>query len=292
MPMATTRDDLFEEAKYGRMTPAEAEAEAARLGLAPLAAAPGAQKFDPMIEPWWTLPMTVAWIVWRNDRDVLENYDPYRLAWFDWIYREWRIGFEGPIHEGYFLEQRKPATLPRLALSIHFDILDGQSRENLFTFEEAEKSLWNALQDDQLQATGIPTDGEKREHIPDFEWRDLKAFEERERDVVRFEPLSRKGYINIALRRQSVLRFWPPQNQNLSAGYRTGAPGRPTPMHLVVAEHSRRLADGRAETSVVAESEQLAQWLCNAHPDLPALKPKSIRNKISGAHRSAMNARN
>ena len=184
--MAITRDDLFEEVKYGRMTPGEAEAEAARLGLAPLAAVPDPQKFDPMAEPWWTLPMTVAWIVWRDDREVLENYDPYRLEWFDWSYRAWRIGFEGAIHEGYFLEQRTPATLPRLALSIHFDTVPGQSRENLVTFGEAEKSLWNALQDSQLQATGIPTDGEKRVPIPDFEWRDLKAFEEGERDVVRY----------------------------------------------------------------------------------------------------------
>lgn len=286
--MSVTCDDLIEEVKYGRMTPAEAEAEAARLGLRPLAPVPDAQKFDPMAEPWWTLPMTVAWIIWRNDWKVLENYDPYRLEWFDWIYREWRIGFEGDIHEGYILEQRKPATLPRLALSIHFDTFADQSRKKLLTFSEAEKFLWNALQDSQLEATGIPTDGEKRVSIPGFEWRDLKAYEERECDVVRYEAISRQGYNSIALRRQSVLSLWP----NISADYRAGAPGRPTSMHLVVAEHSRRLADGFAEMSVVAESEHLAQWLADTHPGLPQLKPKSIRNKISGAHRSAMNARN
>jgi hypothetical protein len=283
--MSIARDDLIEEVKYGRMTPAEAEAE--RLGLGPLASVPDPQKFDPMSEAWWTLPMTVAWIVWRNDRDVLENYDPYRLEWFDWIYHKWRTGFEGAIHEGHFLEQRKPVTLPRLALSVCLDTVAAQSRENLVTFEEAEKSLWNALQDNQLQATGIPADGEKRVQIQDFEWRDLKAFEERERDVVRYEAISRRGYNNIALRRQSVLSLWPPKDQNLSADYRTGAPGRPTPMHLVVAEHSRRLVDGSAEASIVAESKHLAQWLSDTHSGLPQLKAKSIRNKIADAHRHA-----
>jgi hypothetical protein len=279
--MAITRDDLFEEVKYGRMTSDQAEAEAARLGLDPLAAVPDPQKFDPMAEPWWTLPMTVAWIVWRDEQDVLENYDPYRLEWLDWIFRKWRVGPEGPVHKGHFLEQRKPATLSRLAISYYLDAT--QRRGNPVTFKEAEKSLWNALQDNQLQATGIPPDGEKRVPIPDFEWRDLKPYEERERDVVRYEAISRRGYNDVALRRQSVLSLWP----HISADYRTGAPGRPTPMHLAFAEYRRRLEEGTAKDRVTAESEYLAGWLADTHPGLPQLKAKSIRNKIAEEHRNA-----
>lgn len=196
--MFVTRDDLLEEVKYGRMTPDHAEAEAACLGLGPLAAVPDPQKFDSMAEPWWTLPMTITWIVWRDEREVLENYDPYRLECFDWIYRKWRIGFEGEIYEGHFLEQRNSATLPRLALAMLLDTAAAQSRQPLFTFKEAEKRLWNALQDNQLQATGIPPDGERRVTIPDFEWRDLKPYEERGRDVVRYEAISRQGYNDVA----------------------------------------------------------------------------------------------
>jgi len=67
--------------------------------------------------------------------------------------------------------------------------------------------------------------------------------------------------------------------------FRTGAPGRPTPIHLVVSQHKRRLAAGQAEKSVVAEAEALAKWLEDTHPTLPPLKPKTIRNRISSAHR-------
>ena len=57
-----SRDELIEEVEYGRMSPAEAEAEAAKLSLGPLAATPDPRQFNPMDEVGWTLPMTVAWI--------------------------------------------------------------------------------------------------------------------------------------------------------------------------------------------------------------------------------------
>jgi hypothetical protein len=68
---------------------------------------------------------------------------------------------------------------------------------------------------------------------------------------------------------------------------RTGAPGRPTPMHLVVAEHGSRLAASKAEMTVTAESEYLARWLKQTHPNLPSLTAKTIRNRISQVHRKA-----
>ena len=80
------------------MSPDEAEAEAARLGLPPLASQPDPNKFDPMDEAWWTLPMTIAWIAWRNHTEVLDCYDPFRLACYfgviangGKVLTEWRI---------------------------------------------------------------------------------------------------------------------------------------------------------------------------------------------------------
>jgi len=66
------RDKLIDAVMHGRMSPAQAEAEAARLGLEPLAPAPDAWKYHPLSEVWWTLPVTVAWIAWRTARDVQE----------------------------------------------------------------------------------------------------------------------------------------------------------------------------------------------------------------------------
>src|SRR5207249_5014035 len=105
------RDHLLDNVKYGRMTPDEVEAEAVCLGLSKLASEPDSSQFDPMRETWWTLPMALAWIAWRSPDKVRECWDPYRAECWEWHFKEWRAGPDGPVYGGHFLEQRRPATL-------------------------------------------------------------------------------------------------------------------------------------------------------------------------------------
>jgi hypothetical protein len=67
--------------------------------------------------------------------------------------------------------------------------------------------------------------------------------------------------------------------------HHTGAPGRPSLMHLVEAEYRARCNRGEAEASIGAEAKALAEWLQNKHPDVPRLKPKSIANRLRHEHR-------
>jgi hypothetical protein len=69
---------------------------------------------------------------------------------------------------------------------------------------------------------------------------------------------------------------------------RTGAPGRPTPAHLVVMEFKRRAESGELAENVSTESKQLAAWLKREHPSLPALTAKTIRNRIASDFRTAL----
>jgi hypothetical protein len=66
------RDDLIDDVRKGRLTPEQAEAEAARLSIGELARQPDRRAFKPMGEPFWTLPMAVAWIAWRSPDRVLD----------------------------------------------------------------------------------------------------------------------------------------------------------------------------------------------------------------------------
>lgn len=65
---------------------------------------------------------------------------------------------------------------------------------------------------------------------------------------------------------------------------RTGAPGRPSSMHLVRQEHARRLQAGKAEASLAAEARYLARWLRDTHPGEPPPTQKTIENRIRDQH--------
>ena len=434
-----SRDQLIEEVKYGRMSPAEAEAEASKLGFGPLAATPDPRQFNPMDEVGWTLPMTVAWIAWRDPQKLLQFYDPYLAQCFDWHFRKWRIGFSGPIYEGHFLNERPSATLSHVSLLEHINIVAEPKGDRVPKVREAKATLWEAMQDSRLEATGLPSLDLPRGAIPAREWHDLEAIEERGRDTLRRGLTSLTGYTKIVIARRSVLALWPEvrkvepvlelpptirpegagdfplycavqwiatqggtrtfdpaqksiwdaaydelkahirsglvsvtgvrngipekidghifssslrvdhsfaevsfglivsddlylssyayldpeswhngfddslrkgnsvawskltvlksevancwpfekQNHNEGPIIRTGAAGRPTPIHLVMAEHRSRLVSGSAEDSVTAESERLAEWLKESHPNLPQLTAKTIRNNIAAEHRAA-----
>lgn len=67
--------------------------------------------------------------------------------------------------------------------------------------------------------------------------------------------------------------------------HRTGAPGRPSSMHLVKREHTRRLGASEAEATVRAEAACLADWLRRTHPCAPPLTTKTVENGIRDRHR-------
>ena len=65
----------------------------------------------------------------------------------------------------------------------------------------------------------------------------------------------------------------------------TGAPGRPTSMHLIRREHQRRLDAGEAHESLADEARYLATWFAQQHPTAPQPTTKTIANSVREAHR-------
>jgi hypothetical protein len=82
-----------------------------------------------------------------------------------------------------------------------------------------------------------------------------------------------------------VARCWP---FAAVLDHRTGAPGRPSAMHLVELEYRARWARGEALSGIGAEAEYLSQWLANTHPTLPKVTAKTIRNRLSSEHRQRL----
>jgi hypothetical protein len=86
----TRRDELISLVRYGKVTPEEAEAQAKASGFEPFARQPELPAFDPMGEPRWTITMAVAWIAWRDLKQVRDNCPGFRKECTQWIFREWK----------------------------------------------------------------------------------------------------------------------------------------------------------------------------------------------------------
>jgi hypothetical protein len=391
-----------------------------------------------MREPFWTLPMAVAWIAYRTQDAVRNWWDEYRKECWDWHFREWRVGPDGPINQGHFLEGRPNATLVRLQM---VDAMRDQA--DLMTVAEAINALWLALQSGGLEVTGIDEDTGRRVAIPAEQWHDLTWFEEKERDVIRAEPkpgyntacyrdviasaeairqrwptslmlrstlpalmrpegggymplycaaqwiateggsisfdpcdesvwkaayeellariaseevrvigtrdgerqpvpgfhfagcridypfveepfelllsedlyLSSFAYLDeqhwlkgfddslqnrhgrrwgrLMVLKAEVAKFWPfDKVGEATVPLRTGAPGRPTSIHLVEAEFAARCARNQVKATLAEEAEVLAAWLSNEHPKSPRLTAKTIKNKLRAVYRQHKEARN
>jgi hypothetical protein len=111
-------------------------------------------------------------------------------------------------------------------------------------------------------------------YIDDEHWR--KGFNDSLED--------RRGvrWRRLMVLKADVARCWPFAE---ALDYRTGAPGRPSPVHLVEEEHRARWQRGEAETSIGAEAAALADWLRTEHPHAPPLRPKTIANRLRHEHR-------
>jgi len=418
------RVQLFDRAKVGEITGDEADAEAIRLGLGSLSSRPGPEAFRPEAMADWTLPMTLAWIVYLDLDQVREWHAPYRAECWHWIRQTWRVGFDGPVHTGWLLEQRLPPTLSHFCTSVSVDRADGGAPQPTLSAREARESLWIMLRDGFLKASGIDLNSGRRREIPPLEWHELVPVEghggvdevrhgllgEGYRDVLLPSAIVRSywrkkdpaleqlpdlmpptgfGYMPLYCAAQwiateggrldfplsdeqrwkaafdeilaaissekvrvtgirdglrgpvspavfgSLRVFYPSGNADdafLSTGEaylqswpyideehwrggfddritirhlvqwtglmvergdvralwafntvttpRSGAPGRPTSAHLYIAEMERRALAGTMLPTLAGESRYLSEWVAEHHPDMPQVKPDSVRASI------------
>jgi len=201
------RDVLLERAKYGEISGDEADFEAIRLGLGSLSRKPGMGEFRPETLAQWTLPMAVAWIAYLDLDEVREWSAPYRAECFDWRWERWRVGFDGPVFEGWHLEQRNSATLALLGISAAIHATKNEKQPVLST-KDAVEALWTALQEGFFEATGIDTGIGRRVPIRALEWHELVPVEAKGgTDEVRLGLLG-PGYREVLLPSSSLRGYW------------------------------------------------------------------------------------
>jgi hypothetical protein len=116
--------------------------------------------------------MAVAWITYLDLDEVRKWSAPYRAECFEWRWQRWRVGFDGPIYEGWHLEQCHKPTLSLLSLSSIHDYVNDDKQPAL-PVGNAREALWVALREGAFAAIGIDSQSGRRVEIPALDWHEL-----------------------------------------------------------------------------------------------------------------------
>lgn len=159
---------LHGEIQNGNLTPMDANKRLAVVHLPALDAMPPMENFREAVlkEPYWTLPMAVAWIAWRNIDDVVKQYRPYAKHGGHWR------GSRGPNQSltGMVWESADEPSLSRLML---FEATETYHDNPPLKFiKESREELWRVLQSNDLIAIGVEGAGSHRE-IAAYRWASL-----------------------------------------------------------------------------------------------------------------------
>lgn len=109
-----------------------------------------ASDLDPMLEPWWDIYMTLAWIIWRT-RDGVARH------WGTWRSKQ-EIGCSHHANEGWEFDTLPPTSL----IEIH---CDSRKHRQAMTLSVALEALQLRLLEDGHAAISGVVDQRRREHV-------------------------------------------------------------------------------------------------------------------------------
>jgi hypothetical protein len=271
------RDILITRVRRGEITPEEAEQEAQRLGLGPFATKPDPGEFDPDKMYWWSLPMAVAWIAWRNSASVRERCAENRR---DWIRGSWNVptnnGTEYDHIDGYELKTlRQPTVYHLLVVEADLTSVKKLPPTTIMTVAEAEKQLFAELAAGRIKAIAKDAAGNAVD-IPQRQWPYLQLFEDGQADVLKYADLDRAEFSEIKLPRETLKQLWPElseANARETARDEVLAPGKSTSPALQqqIREAAKKLwPNGDMPARVKDRDAAIAAWFSNNNQTVPS----------------------
>ena len=94
-------------------------------------------------------------------------------------------------------------------------------------------------------------------------------------------------WARLMVPKSQIAAIWPFD----MASPRSGAPGRPTSMHIIEAEFERLRAAGELPSTLAETARNLAEWLKRTYPTYPPATAKTIETRIRAAFRAAKSPR-
>ncbi|MCP4183441.1 MAG: hypothetical protein GY761_08995 [Hyphomicrobiales bacterium] len=146
-------------------------------------------RFDPMLEIAWSLPMTIAWIVWRDIDEVRNQWNEYRSR-----------------------KNRPSATLLEMVLiDLDDSEIDRPKEMNVIT---AQKILLQELSNTNIKAIAINPNGEI-EPISADKWALLEPDTSQiDVDQLRILGQVESAYTEVRFPRAEILNIWPENSQS------------------------------------------------------------------------------
>lgn len=93
-------------------------------------------------------------------------------------------------------------------------------------------------------------------------------------------------WMEVLVSREDIVRYIQKNGWQIER-MASGAPGRPTSMHLVRLEFDRRMKDGRILNKKSDEAKYLESWLKERYPTQPPLTAKTISNNLTDIFQKA-----
>jgi len=208
-----SRDNLIDRVRRGEITPDEAEAKAKQKGFEPFETKPEPLEFDPEKLSWWSLPMALAWIAWRDTKYVREHCAEYRVNCYFWAPISWNVpingGKESKRINGHELKTVQTASVQRLKLHENYMHSYGElPNQTQMSVVEAQRELFDALGAGQIVAVAKDAAG-KVVDIPQREWPFLKLSEDWERDTFDYRDFNlQPTFTDVVLKRDDVKQLW------------------------------------------------------------------------------------
>lgn len=147
------------------------------------------------------------------------------------------------------------------------------------------------LFDGHLHATGV-WQGDlatlKRQRVPSDWWKRDIIVHVRSCDIwertARDRPPGLRGWTAVQVIPIDTEAFG--DETDTSVPLSTGAPGRPSSMHLIEREFRRRAELGLLDPNLTAQAKALAEWVKENHPKAPPATANTIANRLRPLYRS------
>lgn len=177
--LSQEQQELVREVCERKLTPDRAEELSNGMGHGPIAEELECWRYRVDSMPAWTLPMPIAWILWRDIEEVTKLHDPYRSNNFCWE----AVTLETPNTGGSFplpalakrsfrLKRLEPATFLSVSVIRH------NSRKITMRCrdaQDAKKMLWDKLVSGDITATALDAFTGDFKHVDPRRWTHLES---------------------------------------------------------------------------------------------------------------------